>query len=122
MREGEGEIKNTQLRAFQYAGDVIEIKIEFSELTWKCKISGCPDFAVLTIIYNPKGMIIDLKSLKLWLNAYRDKYYGYEVLINEIFATIWKQAKPKFLEIQMRFNPRGNVLTEIKMNRGKRPG
>jgi len=64
----------------------------------------------------PDKKIVELKSLKLYLNAYRNLYISHEESTNRIFAELQKKLKPRFLEVVGDFNPRGNVKTVIRVS------
>ena len=92
------------------------IDITFPELTCLCPRSGYPDFATIKIIYEPDEYVVELRSLKLFLNSYRDKYISHEKIVNEIYEELFNFIKPKYLEVTGDFNPRGNVKTVIKVS------
>lgn len=92
------------------------IDITFPELTCLCPRSGYPDFATIKIIYEPDEYVVELRSLKLFLNSYRDKYISHEKVVNEIYEELFNFIKPKYLEVIGDFNPRGNVKTVIKVS------
>ena len=90
-----------------------EIDIAFPEFTCICPRSGYPDFAEFRINYVPDEKIIELKSLKLWLNSFRDVAISHEEAVNRVFATLLRRLKPRRLKVVGDFNPRGNVKTVI---------
>ncbi len=92
------------------------IDIDFSEFTCLCPRSGYPDFAVMKINYVPDKYIVELKSLKLYLNKFRDQSISHESAANQIFDDLKKLLKPRHLEIVGDFNPRGNVKTVIRVS------
>jgi 7-cyano-7-deazaguanine reductase len=96
-----------------------EIAISFPEFTCLCPRSGYPDFAEIKIIYAPDKKIVELKSLKLYLNSFRDIHISHEEITNKIFSELEKKLKPRFLEVTGDFNPRGNVKTIIRVASGK---
>jgi 7-cyano-7-deazaguanine reductase len=91
------------------------IEISFPEFTCLCPRSGYPDFAVIEIHYTPDKKIVELKSLKLYLNSYRDVYISHEEATNKIFSDLEKALHPRNLEVVGDFNPRGNVKTVIRV-------
>ncbi len=92
------------------------IDIDFSEFTCLCPRSGYPDFAAIKINYVPDKYIVELKSLKLYLNKFRDQSISHESAANQIFDDLKKLLKPRHLEIIGDFNPRGNVKTVIRVS------
>jgi len=93
-----------------------EIDISFPEFTCLCPRSGYPDFATIKIRYIPDKYIIELKSLKLYLNSFRNVYISHEEATNRIYSELYEKLKPRFLEVIGDFNPRGNVKTVIKVS------
>lgn len=91
------------------------IDISFPEFTCLCPRSGYPDFATIKILYVPGKKIVELKSLKLYLNSFRDAKISHEGATNVIFSELKKTLKPKKLEVIGDFNARGNVKTVIRV-------
>ena len=91
------------------------IDISYPEFTCLCPRSGYPDFATIRITYVPDKTVAELKSLKLYLNSFRDKAISHEASTNMIFDTLKKDLKPRKLEVVGDFNVRGNVKTVIKV-------
>jgi len=86
------------------------------EFTCLCPRSGYPDFATIDISYVPDKYIVELKSLKLYLNNYRDQSISHELSTNQIFDDLKELLKPRHMEVTGDFNPRGNVKTIIKVS------
>jgi len=118
MLYGEKAIKEAVLEAWDnpYPDRDYKIEISFPEFTCLCPRSGYPDFATIRISYIPDKKIVELKSLKLYLNSYRDKYISHEAVTNKIYDDLHNLLKPKNLEVIGDFNPRGNVKTIIKVS------
>lgn len=117
MKYGEKNIKDIQLEIWDnpYAGRDYEISINYPEFTCLCPRSGYPDFAAILIKYIPAKKIVELKSLKLYLNSFRNAYTSHEESVNRIYSELHSKLKPRFLEVIGDFNPRGNVKTVIKV-------
>ena len=92
------------------------IDISFSEFTCLCPRSGYPDFATLHISYIPDKFIVELKSLKLYLNNFREQSISHESVTNRVFDDLNALLRPRRLEITGDFNPRGNVKTVIRVS------
>ena len=120
MKYGEKAIKSVRLEIWEnpYAERDYEIDISFQEFTCLCPRSGYPDYANIIIKYVPGEKIVELKSLKLYLNSYRNLYISHEESTNKIFDELKKKLKPRFLEVVGDFNPRGNVKTVIRVSTG----
>ena len=91
------------------------IEISFPEFTCLCPRSGYPDFATIRINYSPDKKVVELKSLKLYLNAFRDRAISHEAVTNLIFDDLKAVLSPRKLEVVGDFNVRGNVKTVIRV-------
>ncbi len=117
MKYGEKIIKKAVLEIWDnpHPGRNYEINISFPEFTCLCPRSGYPDFATIKINYIPDKKIVELKSLKLYLNSLRNVYMSHEDAANKIYSELEDRLKPRFLEVIGDFNPRGNVKTVIRV-------
>lgn len=121
MRYGEKEIKefnplkDLEIWPNRYKRDY-KIKITLPEFTCLCPRSGYPDFATIYVEYIPDEWVVELKSIKLYINSFRDRYISHEDSINEIYDTLYNKIKPKWIKITADFNPRGNVHTIIEID------
>lgn len=114
---GELAIEQAQLEVWENPSKERDylIEITFPEFSCLCPRSGYPDYATIKIRYIPDQYIVELRSLKLWLNKFRNRYISHEQATNEIYQALYEILKPKFLEVTGDFNPRGNVHTVIKV-------
>ncbi len=117
MRYGEEEIDKATLELWDNPTPErdYEINITFSEFTCLCPRSGYPDFATFKITYVPDKKIIELKSLKLYLNSFRQCYVSHEEVANRVYSELSERLAPRYLEVIADFNPRGNVKTIIRI-------
>jgi len=92
-----------------------EIKIKTSEVTF-LGVKDQPDFADLYISFYPKDTVIELKSLKYYLQQFRDKIISYERLINVVYDDIVSTYSPDRLRIVMVFNPRGGISSKLTID------
>lgn len=117
MRYGERTIRKARLETWANPHEErdYEIDISFPEFTCLCPRSGYPDFATIRIRYTPGRKIVELKSLKLYLNSFRDVHISHEEATNAIYLELEKKLKPRFLEVVGDFNPRGNVKTLVRV-------
>ena len=99
---------------------IYEISIELPEFTCKCPFSGYPDFAKLKIFYQPNKKVFELKSLKLYINNFRDQAISHEEVINRIMDDLIKAADPQWIHLNADFNPRGNVSMKLDLSYGVR--
>lgn len=87
------------------------ISISTPELTSICPFSNYPDFGRVKIEYVPRRCCLELKSFKLYINAFRDIKIFHETLTEVIFADFMQAVKPKKARITVKMNPRGNIKT-----------
>ncbi len=109
--------KNTLLETFSFQeetpGDQI-ISISSPELTCICPFSEFPDFGVVYIKYAPKKKCLELKSFKLYIGAFRNIKIFHEGVTEVILADFIEAIDPKWVEVIVEMNPRGNVTTVCK--------
>jgi 7-cyano-7-deazaguanine reductase len=77
-------------------------------------MSSFPDFGVLHISYEPREKCIELKSLKLYINAYREVPIFHEGAVNKVLTDLVEACDPWSMEIVGDFNVRGNIKTVVK--------
>ena len=113
---GGAEIKGARLERFENRSPARDYLVEFAcpEFTCICPKSGFPDFATLHIRYSPGQWCVELKSLKLYLNQYRDKGVFHEDVVNVILDDLVELLQPKEMEVVGDFNVRGNIRTLVK--------
>ena len=98
-----------------------EIQLTAPEFTCLCPITGQPDFATIRIRYGPDLLLVELKSLKLYLWSYRDQGGFHEDVANRIMDDFVAAARPRWVEVIGDFNVRGGIKSEIRATYGKRP-
>jgi 7-cyano-7-deazaguanine reductase len=96
-------------------------RFTFPEFTAICPITGQPDFAKLVIDYVPKGWLVDSKSLKLYLNSYRNHGAFHEDCTVAIGKKLVALLRPKWLRIGGYFHPRGGMPIDVFWQAGKLP-
>lgn len=89
------------------------IKINCPEFTSVCPRTGQPDFGEILIEYCPEKFCIELKSLKFYLQSFRNRGIFYEALTNEILDYLSGICRPRHMKITSRFTPRGGITTEV---------
>lgn len=89
------------------------IRITLPEFTCLCPKTGQPDFATLELEYVPEASCIELKSLKLYIWAFRDEGAFHEAVTNEILSDLVKACNPRFMRLTAEFNVRGGVYTTV---------
>ena len=95
----------------QYPGYVITTR--YPEYTSVCPKTGLPDYGTITMQYKPRKSCIELKSLKLYLLAYRNLGIFYENAVNKILHDIVKAVDPEWAIVKGEFTPRGGLNTTI---------
>ena len=83
------------------------------EFTSVCPKTGQPDFGELTITYVPDLLCIELKSLKLYLQRFRNHGAFYEHVTNRILDDLVAACSPRSMKIVAAFTPRGGIRTRI---------
>jgi len=106
--------------AYEFPGKKIWIEFEIPEFTAICPFSDFPDFAVIRLRYVPNQLCIELKSLKLYINSFRDVKIFHEHVINLILEDFVAACDPLRVEIEGDFHVRGNIKTVVKASY-KRP-
>lgn len=89
------------------------IRIEVPEFTCLCPKTGQPDFATLHIEYVPDQKCVELKSLKLYVWAYREEGAFHEAVTNAILDDLVKATAPRFMRLTAEFNVRGGIYTTV---------
>jgi 7-cyano-7-deazaguanine reductase len=90
------------------------ITIIIPEYTSLCPKTGQPDFGTITIEYQPDEWIIELKSLKIYIQAYRNLGIFYENAVNRILNDLVIACKPKWMKVRGEFNPRGGIKSIVE--------
>jgi 7-cyano-7-deazaguanine reductase len=90
-----------------------EIDLLIPEFTCLCPRSNFPDFATMRIHYIPDQAIVELKSLKLYINQFRDQELFHEQAVNRILDDLVALVQPRFMEVVGDFNVRGNIKTVV---------
>ena len=83
------------------------------EFTSLCPKTGQPDFGTLTIRYVPDQLCFELKSLKLYLQQYRNHGAFYEDVTNRILDDLVAVTQPRSMKIVAEFTPRGGIRTNV---------
>lgn len=121
--------QNTKYKT-DYAPEVLEtfpnkhrdndyfVKFNCPEFTSLCPITGQPDFATVYISYIPGELMVESKSLKLYLFSFRNHGDFHEDCINIIMKDLIKLMKPKYIEVWGKFLPRGGLSIDPYCNYG----
>jgi 7-cyano-7-deazaguanine reductase len=90
-----------------------EIVIDDPEFTSVCPKTGLPDFGVITIRYMPAKLCLELKSLKEYLQSYRNLGIFQENIVNQVLDEVVRWARPVWAEVKGDFRPRGGISTVV---------
>jgi len=91
-----------------------EINIEIPEFTSVCPKTGLPDFGTINIRYLPQERCLELKSLKMYILAYRNLGIFYENAVNRILEDIVKACQPVRAVVTGEFAPRGGIKSVVE--------
>jgi 7-cyano-7-deazaguanine reductase len=89
------------------------IEIVCPEFTSVCPKTGQPDFGTITFRYTPDRLCVELKSLKLYLQSFRDQGIFYEAATNRILDDFVKACAPRRCQVTGAFTPRGGITTTV---------
>ena len=119
---GERIIEDSKIICFDNPNKkrIYEISIQLTEFTCKCPFSGYPDFAKLNITYQPNLRVYELKSLKLYINNFRDIKISHEEVVNRIMDDLVNEGSPHWIHLNAAFNPRGNVSMQLDIFSGQK--
>ena len=99
---------------YEFSGREIKISFEIPEFTAICPFSDFPDFATIRLDYVPHELCVELKSLKLYINSFRNVKIFHEHVINIILEDFVKACDPLSVEIEGDFHVRGNIKTVVR--------
>lgn len=99
-----------------YADRDYVVHFEIPEFNCVCPKTGLPDFATLTIDYVPAKKLVELKSLKLYINGYRNLGVFHEHVANRVLDDLVKATRPKKMRLVADFNVRGGIHTVVTSN------
>ena len=105
---------------YEYVGREIWVEFEIPEFTAICPFSDFPDFAVIRLKYMPNERCIELKSLKLYINSFREIKIFHEHVINLIMEDFVRACDPLKVEIEGDFHVRGNIKTVVRASYEKK--
>jgi len=110
---------STQLDTFPNPKPEIDYTIRMSipEFTCLCPKTGQPDFATLELEYVPDRACVELKSLKSYVWAFRDRGAFHEAVTNEIADALAAATLPRYMKLTARFNVRGGIYTTVVATR-----
>ena len=96
------------------------VSFDIPEFTCLCPRSGFPDFALIKVRYQPRDVIVELRSLKLYINGFRDKPISHEAAANVILNDLVTLLDPRWMRVTADFTVRGNIKTVVVVEHGRR--
>ena len=105
---------------YEFPGKEVRVNFEIPEFTAICPFSDFPDFAVIRLEYIPNERCIELKSLKLYINSFREIKIFHEHVINVILEDFIAACDPLGVEIEGDFHIRGNIKTVVRASYEKK--
>ena len=99
---------------YEFPGRTIKINFEIPEFTCICTFSDFPDFATIKLEYVPNERCVELKSLKLYINSFRNVKIFHEHVMNVILEDFVRACDPLSVELEGDFNVRGNIKTVVR--------
>jgi 7-cyano-7-deazaguanine reductase len=106
-----------QLEVFDGPPGLTSVRLECREFTCRCPVTGQPDWATIDIEYVPNGKCVESKSLKLYLETFRDEAIFHEALADEIAADIHAATQARHVRVTARFNVRGGIAIDATAER-----
>jgi len=97
------------------------IEIVCPEFTSLCPKTGQPDFGTITYTYTPDKLCVELKSLKLYLQRFRNQGAFYETVVNRLMDDFVKVSKPRRCKITGDFSARGGITTAVTVEYPPKP-
>lgn len=101
-----------------HAPDNLEVSLHCSEFTCRCPLTNQPDYATIDIVYAPNKFVVESKSMKLYLETFRDVGVFHEHLAVDIGKDFIKFVKPKSVSVKVNFNSRGGIAISAEWKRG----
>ncbi len=96
----------------QFSG--YDIEIVLPEYTAICPKTGLPDFGTILVNYVPDRWCLELKSLKEYINSYRNLGIFYENAVNRILRDLVEACQPASMTVRGEFTPRGGIQSRIE--------
>src|SRR5437764_13932585 len=96
------------------------IEIVCTEFTSLCPITGQPDFGTITYTYTPDAKCVELKSLKLYLQRFRNQGIFYEQVTNRLLDDFVAAVGPRHCKVVGTFTPRGGITTNVACEYGQK--
>ena len=113
--------EDAELEVIPWSGSLMCCRFTCPEFTSLCPVTGQPDFARLVIDYVPRGLLVESKSLKLFLGSFRNEGAFHERVIDAIGTRLFEAAEPHWMRICGLFNARGGIPIDVFWQSGDLP-
>lgn len=111
---GEMDLFPLDTFAYEFPGKEVWVEFEMPEFTAICPFSDFPDFGTIRLRYVPNALCVELKSLKLYINSFRDVKIFHEHVVNIILEDFIAACDPTKVEIEGDYHVRGNIKTVVR--------
>ena len=105
--------KSLEVVQNEYVKKDYVINVSIPEFNCVCPRTGLPDFGVIEITYTPNKLIVELKSLKMYIVGFRNVGIFHEHVTNKILDDFTKACNPKKITVVGDFSPRGGIKTKV---------
>jgi len=108
------EFPEIEVAPYEYPETREAVEYIYPELTAVCPQTGLPDYYILRIVYEPDKKLPELKSLKMYLIAYRNYGIWHEHLANKILEDFRRAVEPRWVYVELYVNNRGGIYTIVR--------
>ncbi len=108
------EFPKIETAKYEYVGKREVVEYIYPELTAVCPQTGLPDYYILRLVYEPDKKLPELKSLKMYLIAYRNHGIWHEHLANRILEDFKEAVEPNWVYVELYVNNRGGIYTVVR--------
>ena len=96
----------------------IQVDLVIEKFTCRCPITNQPDYATITINYDPRDYYIETKSLKLYFESFRNRGIFHEHLASQVVSDLSMALKPRYLLVKVKFDSRGGIAVNASAHSG----
>lgn len=101
-------------------GHCVVVQWEYPEFQSLCPVSGRHDQGTLLLVYEPKNLLLESKSVRDYLSAWRNKSIWQEYVTDVIAQDLYNAIKPKWLSVEIQWAPRGGIFATTTSVKGKK--
>jgi 7-cyano-7-deazaguanine reductase len=114
-------VADRTLEVFEVASGVTRVRLDCREFTCRCPITGQPDWASIDVEYVPNGLAVETKSMKLYLETFREEGIFHEALADVIAGDVHEATNARHVRVTVHFNARGGIALDAVAERGDPP-